>query len=236
MGLGNRERRNYLKLSKGKLRMFVKEGTPGAVKVPVTDDAGNVTHYNHELQWDNISGKVMAAKIMANGASDKYPDNFCLFMDDEYGEHYIVQVSTKSGLYTKLLNKLSNPAIDWNKPIKLEAYYFESENRAAVVVIQDGQKIEPLFTKENPGAMPKFPENVVDSNGKIINKDKWEMYLIELRVFLSDYFFGHVKIDPFANVQQNEEDDGRPPSDYIPAPEPKTMPSTTKEEGDDLPF
>lgn len=240
MGLGNREKKNYLKLSKGKVRMYVKEGTPGAVKVPVLDDNGNITHYNHELQWDNISGKVMAAKIMANGASDKFPDNFCLFMDDEYGEHYIVQVSTESGLYTKLLNKLSNPAIDWNKPILLEAYYFESENKSAVVVKQDGNKIEPLFTKENPGDMPKLPDGVVDANGKVINKDKWKLHLINLRVFLSDYFFNHVKIDPFSNVQTVDDEDGLPPSEYIPTVQEPIQPAPVKnkaeEPADDLPF
>lgn len=240
MGLGNRERKTYLKLSKGKFRKTVDQNTPGAVKVAVTDDDGNIRKYNYELQWDWFTGKVMAAKIIANAASDKYPDNFCLFMDDETGEHYIIQVSTESGLYTKLLNKLSNPALDFNKPITLQAYFFESENKSAIVVSQNEVKIEPFFTREAPNGMPELPEGVIDASGKIVNKDKWKMYLINVKVFLSDYFFKNIKIDPFSGItpEHNEEtntDGAVPPESDFP-PKTNTTTSPTKEEGDDLPF
>ena len=230
MGLGNREKKTYLRLSKGKFRKIVPEGTPNAVKVAVTDDNGNIVKYNYELQWDNISGKVLSAKIMANQSNDKYPDNFCILLMDEYGEKYIIQVSTESGLYTKLLNKLCNPSINWNETLHFEAFYFESENKSAVVISQKDTKIEPLFTKEKPGDLPPFPVNAIDSNGKVINKDLMKIYQINTKLFLSNYFFANVKIDPFSDLEEKHHEE---PVSAPVTNDDSTVPPNTE---DDLPF
>jgi hypothetical protein len=218
--------------------MAVTADTPNAIRVEVKDDNDQVIRIKHELQWDFIEGRILGAEVVKNN-EPKYADNLCINIDDGQ-EKFIIQLSVEGGLYTKLLNKLSNPMIDWNKPLTISPFFFEEENKAAITIEQDGVKIPPYFTKEDPKGMPIVPVGVFNDKGEIIDKTAFKIAMLQIKSFLEKYFFTNIKIN-----SEIHEADIEAAAMHFKDESGKSTPKTTQTEkandqtadtGDDLPF
>lgn len=62
------------------------------------------------------------------------------------------------GLFLRL------PNMDINRPLTMKLYYFEEEDKTALVVYQEGDKIEAFWTKDDPQGLPQLVQT--EKNGK----------------------------------------------------------------------
>ena len=226
MGLEKQERKTYLRISKGHVSQTVQKDTPGATMVEIKDDDGNIVKTKYELQFTSVSGIVKNIKIQPSGKPE-FPDSLVIEMEDGI-DYFYVQISIDSSLSNKIINKFCNPKIDWKSPIKISPYYFEDTHSNAIVVEQNGEKIEPYFTQKDPKGMPVIPKEILDiEKSKRTSRQKNEIkkVMLDITAFLQDYFAENI-IPVIRNQQPKVKDEG-PATSQEPQPE---------EPEDDLPF
>lgn len=233
MGTGNFNRRTYLKISKGKVRQHADKDTPGAVAIRVEDEDGNLKKIRYELQYDFIEGVVTNVDITPN-SNPEYPDMLSIEIGDGI-DNFTVQVSVDSSLFSKLLNKLCNPSIDWKEPITILPYYFSENTSNAIVVKQHGNKIEAFFTKENPNGCPQIPDDILNAERTTRNKKEIQKYMIDIVGFIQDYFFDNVIHKIIGEKQPKQQSQPQPQQSSKPKAEVEKE-NVKEEYNDDLPF
>jgi hypothetical protein len=154
MGLGqDRPSRIYINISHGKLRQRSNSNDPEAKPRVIKDDDGSQRTV-YERIYQDITGMIEKIEIK----------------DTDYGQQYQILISDAEAKYSvcigvggtanKLLNKLGN--IDPMRPVRIVPLYFEKDKKSQFLVEQESvvlgdkwDKIPGMFTKDNPGNMPK---------------------------------------------------------------------------------
>ncbi len=226
MARGQFLKKDYLNCTKGKWRMKVSEGHPDA-KTRIEDNPSTGEKVTlHEVVYDFISGTV---KKIWTETHEKYGSKWCLQVHD--GDDIVVlNIPMNSGYASATITKLLNA--DITKPIKFVPYYFEEEKKSRMVLYQDDQKVESLYTKDSQKDFPIFPASD--------DQDDINLWKIQVNKFLKNKV--KEKIIPKLPDLEN---DSKEMLDSIPQ---ATSPSTTEQkdqgpqdvpfpdDSDDLPF
>lgn len=176
--LGNSgDGRTFLNTFKGKFTKRGNEDTEGAVKR--TNKNGKEVW---ELLFDTLSDVVIQEFEKRN--SDEYGFSWNIKLADTHSDETFTLTLPYSGRVTMgLFFRLPNT--DINKPLTMKLYYFEEEDKTALVIYQGGKKVEAFWHKENQGDMPDLEKKVV--NGK----DVWDS--TERMAFIEKYLETDVK-------------------------------------------
>ena len=211
MGLANESDGggNFLQVLFGQIVKKVPAGTEGAIQR--TNKLGRVVH---ELQFNALEGTLKKIWVYE---SSEYQDSWVFVIDDGKNE-YSLTVPYSSSYANGLLTRLPN--VKFERPLKIKSYFIEGDDgkfRGYLAVHQDGEKVLPYFTKEEPHGLPAMKQIIV--SGKEVWDDTDRLKFLRKMV--------DEKINPkLAELY---------PVDHVEA-EPEE-PTTSKEEGvDDLPF
>lgn len=157
----------YLRIAEGKIVETVEEGTPGAVKRTTKNgkevwerrdgyvDGLITSMYNKEREYN---GEVMHSLVIRLRDKD---------------EHYSLEVNKGSRYWVGILTRLPN--VNLQKPVRFSPYDFEGKDDKGgmrkvigINLYQGDQKIDPAWSKTNPGDLPQGKQ--VRVNGK----DVWD--------------------------------------------------------------
>lgn len=118
-------------------------------------------------------------ELQFNTLSDIYIQEFERRSSDDYGYSWNIKLAHAKSDETFTLTMpysgritmglfLRLPNVDINKQMTLRLHYFEAEDKSALVVWQDNNKIEAFWTKDDPKGMPELIKSVKDG------KDVWD--------------------------------------------------------------
>lgn len=192
MGLNksqNQEGKIFLNIVNGKItrryKNHQKDGNGKQVTVEreiVNKKTKKVDKVVIEQYWDDIDGTLVSATIDTTG---DYGANLVFEMNDD-GENFLLQIPLDSSYGDTILKRIPNIATALR--VKFVPYNFESKtelgndgNPKKIIgcnVFQEGVKIKPKWTKEEPGNLPKWIKS--ETTGKWNNTDYLE--------FLGKYF------------------------------------------------
>ena len=154
MGLTNESQGsgNWLTITYGEICKTVSSGTPGAVER--TNKNGKVVH---ELKYNALEGTLK--KIFVSPAKKEEYEDQWVFVIDDGSEEYCVALNYDSGLACAILFRVPNMNLE--RPMKLISYNIEKTKgsgdfRPFIAIHQDGQKIEPYFTKDEKHGLPEW--------------------------------------------------------------------------------
>lgn len=148
----------YYNVFKGKFTKKADVPTDPDV-VTRTNHLGNTVHEYHFDALDNM----YLAKI-EEVEHEEYGLSYDITCID--GNEYCKIRFSQGALATAFLTRMENIILD--EPFSIELYYFPEEDKARLNVFQKGNKVEPVYTKDNPGALPP-PRKI-----KINNKETWD--------------------------------------------------------------
>jgi hypothetical protein len=202
MGLETRSGGNitYLKVMGGKLVKKCKSASEeGAVK-RVNKNGDDV----YEKYYDKVSGSLTGAEVKETKDFGKFLELNLIDGDNSYN----VSMALKSGYAQKLMYRFPN--VDLSKVFKIAPYDFtnnEGKRNVGVTLYQDGVKIDPKWTKDNPGKMPSPEQKEFDG------EMKWDYG--KVNKFLVKAFEHHLTSMPAPKVEEavlemEEEDDDLP--------------------------
>ncbi len=231
MGLGKNSGSNnvYLNIMFGKL-----------VKRAKSTDEGAVSRQNKkdetvwEEHFDDLEGKITEITIRRNSEfGDELKVTFL-----EGGTNYIVGIQTRSGYGRGFFRKMLN--IDYTKMVKIAPYNIEQEDgkfKAFLGVYQGGEKIQNMYTKDNPNGMPELEQTTF--KGKMAWDDTKQMkFLEEELAFKVLPMIEEAKqsfiTTPDNSLQTDNGTGGMAPEAEMTEPEPQAQPEGSG--GDDLPF
>lgn len=240
-GGGNKK---FVNTFKGKFTLRSNEEDPFAIK---RVNKMNATVY--EKHFDTLTGYLVGIEKFI---SEKYDPSWNLTLLTEQGEEYLLNVPYSGRITMGVFGRFPN--MDTSKKTRLRIYYFEEEDKAAIVLQQKNDEdkwadVGKYWTKEDPKHLPDLVQTVV--NGKEVwdataRMRYLERYLVEI--------FGpkldtdaHMIIEAFAQKPKPKEKTDElqmPDKDlYEDKNEPKdediVVSNTTAdlpEETDDLPF
>jgi hypothetical protein len=160
----------YLSIADGKIVRTYKEAQPGTT--PRVTKTGKTVH---EQRFDTITGFIVGLSVREND----YGKQWQLTMQDG-DEKYIVSMPYSSRYSTSFLKSLPN--IDLSKIVKLMPWSMTDKNDASkkvngITMWQDGVKIMPAFTKDNPNGLPPMVQ--VKVKGTIVWDDTDMMSFLE---------------------------------------------------------
>lgn len=140
----------YLSIADGKIVRNHKEAKSGVTVSRVTKTGKTV----HEEKFDSITGRIVGLKTHENDFGKQW---HITFTDGE--ESYIITMPYSSRYSTSFLKALPN--VDLTKDVKLMPWSMDDKNDASkkvtgITMWQDGEKILPAFTKENPNGLPQM--------------------------------------------------------------------------------
>lgn len=227
MARGQFSKKDYLNCSRGKWRMRVDQGHPEAqTRIEDNPSTGEKVTL-HEIVYDFISGVV---KKIWTESHEKYGSKWCLQIHDA-DDIVVLNIPMNSGYASATITKLLNA--DITKPIKFVPYYFEEDKKSRMVLYQDDQKVESLYTRENQRDFPIFPEGG--------DNDDINLWKIQVNKFLKNKVKEDIipKLPKDEDVSSEETLNSIPsastPSGQTKAPEgPREAPFP--DEPDDLPF
>lgn len=199
MSWGDTERKTYAKISGGRLRISVPEGTEGSQKR--SGKLKNGQEYTvHELVKKNFTGRIVDIEYDSTG---KFGSQWKVTMDD--GEEKVqIQVGADTSSATELLSRLPN--VDFSKDVTVSPYSIKNgeKTNSGVVLYQDREKVENYF-KEKVGEKEYkvkhgFPEAEPGTRG-----DDYKIYLLQVKKFLIKYFQEHIAPKLKQGTQQSVE-------------------------------
>lgn len=144
------------------INVFLRKGEL-VVKV---DQANNetVTRKNkkgdtvHELIFDEIEGLVSKIDFETfEYENNKYHLCKLSLRNPEGNDIYSISMDKNNFLTVGLINRILNTKI--GETVSINTYYFEKEKRSAVVVKQSGEKITPLYDKDDLPLIDKIEVN-----------------------------------------------------------------------------
>lgn len=179
MPVGTTEKKTFLHITYGKLRMRTTEGDPQA-EARETKDGKTV----YERVYTYVEGRLTGIYYKED---EKFGNSFEVTVDDGK-EKFQVSFPEGDNYFIDFFSKLSNA--DLTKWIKIAPYDFtdtSGKRRKGITLMQDNLKIENYFNvKEDDKYVYKngFPE---PENPKKMDKDDWKMYFIKVNKFLRNF-------------------------------------------------
>ena len=167
----------YLNFMGGKFVERVSENTTGATarELEKGKNAGQIVH---ELHYDTYEGQIYNIETEAS----EYGVRLHLFIDisteDEPESKVKLSLPLSSGPAKGFLSRL--PALDLVKDVVLKGYYIKNEQsgrfNSYLVPYQEGQKIAPVYTRDNPNGLPGMKKIKVKGNEVWDDTEQLEFY------------------------------------------------------------
>jgi len=184
MGLNKHEGGTFLSISEGKIvRRHDSE-----IKGKTISRVNKLGKTVHEEKFDDIEGIISGLKLKADTSGQGYGDQYVIQITDG-SDVYNINVQQSSRYATSFLKCLPN--IDLSKSVRLMPWSMQDKTNAAknitgVTMWQDGVKIQPAYTKEEPNGLPEMKKV------KLKGKDTWDSYEMEefLKVMALKLFEG----------------------------------------------
>ena len=180
-----KERENFISIlsSDASLRKVVPEDTQGAVRREYEDSKGN-KGVKFEKIYESVSGKITDIKLVDTDFGTLLQISLTdTFLEDTE----ILSMSTAQSYGEDFMKKL--PSLDLTKEVVIKPYKFTTEQGKelkGLSITQDGNKIENFFyDKEAKTTINGMPIPTGDT--KKYSKDKWRIYFLEVRDFLTEY-------------------------------------------------
>ena len=153
--------------------------------------------------------------------------------------HYVLQLPLRGAITSGFMFRLPN--LDLSKPIKIQTYYFEKDDRSALTIAQfvDGKwvTVDKYWKKDDMKKMPPLKEITVDGEKKYDSTDQLA-YLdrfIAKRVNPALTDPGDALVDTDMPGHDLYDDMPEPKSQEESEP-PKTIEDVDDDDDDDLPF
>ena len=185
MPLGTQEFKKYLKVSQGKIRLEVQEGTEGAEQRKVTNPSTGEQKIKHELTWTYIIGKIQSIELRE---STQYGDSWSVEIDDGK-EVFNLQINAATKQADDFLGRLPN--IDFDKEVKISVYPSGKKKLATGLTMYQGEEKIPNYFVAYDGekflTKNGYPERKDD-----LDKDDYKIYMIQVRKFLKNYTLENV--------------------------------------------
>jgi hypothetical protein len=168
MGLNKHEGGTFLSISEGKIvRRHETE-----VKGKTVSRVNKLGKTVHEEKFDDIEGIISSLKLKADTSGQGYGDQYVIQITDG-SDVYNINVQQSSRYATAFLKCLPN--VDLSKPVRLMPWSMQDKNNASknitgITMWQDGVKIQPAYTKEDPNGLPEMKKV------KLKGKDTWDSY------------------------------------------------------------
>lgn len=167
----------YLNFMGGKFVQRVSEDTTGATP-RVLEKGKNAGQTVHELHYDTYEGQIYKVETEAG----EYGVRLHIFIDvstvEEPDSKVKLSLPLSSGPAKGFLSRL--PALDLVKDVVLKGYYIKNEQsgryNSYLVPYQDGQKIAPVYTRENPNGLPSMKKIKVKGNEVWDDTEQLEFY------------------------------------------------------------
>lgn len=162
----------------------VEDGTPGAIKR--TTKTGKEVWERRDGYVDGVITSMFNKEREYNGEVTR---SLVIRLRDK-DEHYSLEVTQGSRYWVGILMRLPN--INFQKPVRFAPYDFDgSDDKGGtrkvigINLYQNGEKIDPAWTKTNPGDLPQGKQVRVNS------KDVWDFeardaYLLKVFAELND--------------------------------------------------
>jgi hypothetical protein len=171
--------KTYLKISDGRLRQKVAEGTPGseARYVEILDDTV------YEMVYKSITGIITGFYINDH---DTYGRSYSLQFTnpDNDEEVYVVQFGEKSKYFQSFANKL--PFIDLTKPVKLVPFSIAREKSNSksqgITIIQDKEKLADYYKEYDKKTGKYTYKNGLEKFGLDDCEDKEDYQIAMIKV------------------------------------------------------
>lgn len=147
----------FVNIFQGKMAQKVTRDTPDA-KERVNKNGDLV----HELHFDTLTGHIEDVYV----THGDYGASWVVKVTDD-SFTYLLQLPYSSRYATGILTRLPN--VDFAKLVKIKTYYIEGEDgkfRGYATIRQNGGKVSPKFTRENPNGMPEMER--ITRNGQEI--------------------------------------------------------------------
>lgn len=216
-----RQEQNYVSiLADGLLHLPVPEGTEGSI-VREYETSDGTKGSKTEMVFTELSG-VISKIAFFEGDFGKLLQ---LTVVDGEEEPITLSVGTATNFGEDLMKKL--PAIDITLPVRLVPYSFTDEkgkNKKGVTVYQNEVKVGSHYYDDVAKTIINgLPQPPVAKKGKVISKDEWKMYFMQVRIFLIDKItetFGLDAQDHTANAGMDDFDGDTVPDKVEEAPAP----------------
>lgn len=165
-GSTNSASTTFLRVSDGKIVETVKSDHPMAIK-RINKKGVEV----YERIDGYVEGVITSMHQRVSEHNGEETKELCLRMQSG-GETY--QLSLKEGSRYWFAFTVRLPNLDLTKPVRFSPYCFDDRDTGKTVIgmnlFQGDQKVQPRFTKENPGKMPQGKEVMFQG------KPKWDFY------------------------------------------------------------
>ena len=162
----------FCRIASGKVVRNADQGTPGAIRVEKKDKKGNGTgEFKYEIHNDTVDGRIVRLQAKVDQYNGEEIRKLTVTLNDG-GQIIHVDLNEKSRYWQGLMYALPN--VDFSKPVELAPYDFIPKGDIKPItgmnIKQDGQKVQPAFTKETPG---KLPQPVIT---KFDGKDRYDFF------------------------------------------------------------
>lgn len=184
----NRESKIYVNVVGGKLAIRAKDaaqkaadGTIATTRISENKTTGEKKEV-HEFIYDELSGRLESIKCEKNETLQAY--QYILTLDD-IGSKYSLSIPADSkygdSLAVKMPNLLKGSMLvvkpyDFEDKKELNPHTGKPKRVVGIAINQDGEKVGPYYTKENPNGRPLTEEGQMD-------EDEWKIYMLKLRKF-----------------------------------------------------
>lgn len=156
--------RTFLQVYKGQIVQRVGKDTEGA-RHRITKFGKDV----YELYFDTLTGYLDDVRLDDAPKENPQIGKQWVFVLEDGNDIYELKIGYKSiaayGLLTRLVN------LDFSKPLKIKTYWItgkDSVDRGYAVFHQEGEKIEPFFTREDPKGLPELKKVVIN------DEEQWD--------------------------------------------------------------
>lgn len=176
----------FLRIAEGKIVETVTPDHPNAVK-RINKNGKEV----HERIDDFVEGVITFMKPDKREYNGEEINELKVWIQDD-SDTYILSMKDGSRYWSSFAMRLPN--LDLKKPVRFKPHSFTDKTTGDHVVgmnlFQAGEKVQPRFTKENPGKMPQGVQ--VPFQGKM----KWDFYARDqFLASVIDYVAGQLRVD-----------------------------------------
>ena len=172
-------KKNYYSINNGHFTQPANENEGVQRKIEKKDGSTKIVW---EHQFDSISGTITSVEIRDTDWGEQYQ----VILSD-IGEEFILQINCASKVGDSFASKFPN--INTSIPVEFKTYSFVPEGKTSklegVNMFQNGKKIEPYYTKENPNGIPSLEK--YQSAGIMSNPPSsadWKMYFAKRSEFM----------------------------------------------------
>lgn len=178
--LTQRTTKKYISVlsSDGTFRLKVDETTPGAVKRDYETSTGE-----KGVKWELVFSKLEGLIKNIQLRDGDYGQQVQITVDNN-GEQAILSLGVGNSHGEDFLKKLPN--LDFSKPVSLEPFTFENDQKRTIRGInikQDGEKVKNYYwNAEEKEALHGFPEP--EGDVETYEKPDWKIHFLKVNKFL----------------------------------------------------